>query len=367
MKGYKYKKWWIITILVFFFSIESYSQESFSTLAGYVRNEQKEPLVGATVKLEHSNLVAITDAEGRYTLKGQWSEKARICVSSIGYTDHVTIIGQRKTINVTLKEDAKLINEVVVKARTNVNAIDIRGMAGHVQSMDMKRVEAKPMIDFALSLQGQVPGLVVANGGELGSDPKIRIRGNSSLRVGNTTNEPLYVMDGQVITPETFYNLNPQDIKDIKVLKDAAACALYGVKAANGVLEITSQRGYHGHTIVSYSMNTGLTTRGRRGIRMMDSAEKLELERRLQNPETPGYRYNSSVKVRPSCNASVRSTPTGSTPSCATIFTTATTSASRAATSYHRFISRAITPIKVAASRATPSNAWGCGSISTNN
>lgn len=292
MKGYKYKKWWIITILVFFFSIESYSQESFSTLAGYVRNEQKEPLVGATVKLEHSNLVAITDAEGRYTLKGQWSEKARICVSSIGYTDHVTIIGQRKTINVTLKEDAKLINEVVVKARTNVNAIDIRGMAGHVQSMDMKRVEAKPMIDFALSLQGQVPGLVVANGGELGSDPKIRIRGNSSLRVGNTTNEPLYVMDGQVITPETFYNLNPQDIKDIKVLKDAAACALYGVKAANGVLEITSQRGYHGHTIVSYSMNTGLTTRGRRGIRMMNSAEKLELERRLQNPETPGYRYS---------------------------------------------------------------------------
>ena len=146
---------------------------------------------------------------------------------------------------------------------------------------------------MGLALQGSVPGLIIQNTGELGSTPEIRIRGNSSLRKGNTTNEPLYIMDGKVISPETFYNLNPMDIKEIKVLKDAAACALYGIKAANGVLEITSQRGVSGQTMVTYTLDMGVTTRGRRGVSMMDSAEKLELERLLQNPETPGYRYSA--------------------------------------------------------------------------
>lgn len=184
------------------------------------------------------------------------------------------------------------IDEVVVVARSNINAIDLRAKAGVVENVDMKRVESKPMIDMALALQGAVPGLVVTNTGELGATPKIRLRGNSSLRQGNATNEPLYVMDGQVISSETFYNLNPSDIKSMKVLKDATACALYGVKAANGVIEIASQRGHAGAPIVNYSMNVGVTTRGRRGLKMMDSAEKLELERLIGNEETPGYRYS---------------------------------------------------------------------------
>ena len=142
--------------------------------------------------------------------------------------------------------------------------------SGVVQEVDMRRINSKPMIDMGLALQGSVPGLMVTNTGELGSAPEIRIRGNSSLRRGNTTNEPLYVMDGKVISSETFYNLNPQDIKEIKVLKDAAACALYGIKAANGVLEITSQRGISGQTMATYTLDMGITTRGRRGISMMN-------------------------------------------------------------------------------------------------
>ena len=148
---------------------------------------------------------------------------------------------------------------------------------------------------MALALQGAVPGLVVTNTGDLGSAPKIRLRGNSSLRQGNATNEPLYVMDGQIISAETFYNLNPSDIKDMKVLKDATACALYGVKAANGVIEITSQRGHSGAPLINYSTNMGVTTRGRRGLKMMSSAEKLELERLIGNVETPGYRYSEDT------------------------------------------------------------------------
>lgn len=100
-------------------------------------------------------------------------------------------------------------------------------------------------------------------------------------------------MDGKVISSDAFMTLNPSDLKEIKVLKDAVACALYGIKAANGVIEITSLRGNpDGRLTTNYSFNMGITTRGRRGVEMMDTDEKLELERRLQNASTPGYRYS---------------------------------------------------------------------------
>ena len=275
------------------FPLSVWAQVSEVHLNGTVVDVDQEPLIGVNVRIKGTPYGAITDMDGMYALFGKCEKGATIEFSYIGMkTVYVVYKGQKK-LNVTMKEDLNQLGEVVVTAKANINEIDIRAKSGVVQTVNLKRIEDKPMIDLGLALQGTVPGLIIANTGELGTDPKIRIRGNSSLRKGNSTNEPLYVMDGQVISPETFYNLNPNDIKDIKVLKDAAACALYGIKAANGVLEITSQRGAAGKMSVSYSMNMGVTTRGRRGVKMMDSAEKLELERLLQNPETPGYRYSA--------------------------------------------------------------------------
>lgn len=262
-------------------------------IIGYVYDMDKNPLAGVTVKVEGTNITSTTDNTGRYILTGQLKRGAVVRFSMLGFkTKRVNYSGQAN-ISPTLESSTTQVGEVVVVARSNINAIDLRAKSGVVETVDVKRLESKPMIDMALALQGAVPGLVVTNTGDLGSTPKIRLRGNSSLRQGNATNEPLYVMDGQVINSETFYNLNPSDIKSMKVLKDATACALYGVKAANGVIEITSQRGHSGAPIINYSMNMGVTTRGRRGLKMMDSAEKLELERRIGNPETPGYRYSA--------------------------------------------------------------------------
>ncbi len=261
-------------------------------LIGYVYDQDKNPLPGVTVTVEEANTATTTDDTGRYVIKAPLKRGQHVKFSMLGYkAKRITYNGQAN-ISPTLEPSTSQVGEVVVVARSNINAIDLRAKAGVVESVDMKRLESKPMIDMALALQGAVPGLVVTNTGDLGSAPKIRLRGNSSLRQGNATNEPLYVMDGQVISSETFYNLNPSDIKSMKVLKDATACALYGVKAANGVLEITSQRGHSGAPLINYSMNMGVTTRGRRGLKMMDSAEKLELERLIGNSETPGYRYS---------------------------------------------------------------------------
>ena len=262
------------------------------SLIGYVYDQDKNPLPGVTVKVEGTQIVTVTDDEGRYSFSQPIKRGANVKFSMLGFKTKRVVYKGQSAISPMLEPSATSVGEVVVVARSNINAIDLRAKSGVVENVDMKRVEAKPMIDMALALQGAVPGLVVTNTGDLGSAPKIRLRGNSSLRQGNATNEPLYVMDGQIISAETFYNLNPSDIKGMKVLKDATACALYGVKAANGVIEITSQRGHSGAPLINYSTNMGVTTRGRRGLKMMSSAEKLELERLIGNVETPGYRYS---------------------------------------------------------------------------
>ena len=254
-----------------------------------VDNRDKKPIPGVTVVVKGTSVGVVTNIDGCFSLMiPDTTEHAELVFSFVGMKSRVIPYSSYRNIGeliVSLEEDLLEMDEVVVTAKANINEIDIRARSGVVQEVDMRRINSKPMIDMGLALQGSVPGLIVTNTGELGSAPEIRIRGNSSLRRGNTTNEPLYVMDGKVISSETFYNLNPQDIKEIKVLKDAAACALYGIKAANGVLEITSQRGISGQTMVTYTLDMGITTRGRRGISMMNSVEKLELERRLQNIE----------------------------------------------------------------------------------
>ena len=262
------------------------------SVVGDVLTAEQEPLAGVAVRVQGTKAFTLTDENGHFAFKMPVKRGAVLQFSYLGYkTEHLVYTGQDILI-VTMQATATSIKEAVVVARSNINAIDLRAKSGVVESVNVKRLEAKPMIDMAMALQGAVPGLTVINTGELGSAPKIRLRGNSSLRQGNATNEPLYVMDGQIISAETFYNLNPSDIKSMKVLKDATACALYGVKAANGVIEITSQRGHEGKPTVSYSMNMGITARGRRGIKMMDTDEKLELERRMGNPEAPGYLYS---------------------------------------------------------------------------
>lgn len=263
-------------------------------LSGLVTDHEAEPLVGANVRIKGTTFGTITDEDGKYQLRGRWKKGDIIVFSYIGMkTVNMEFFGQKKQ-DAAMEYDTNVMKEATITANQNINAIDLRARSGVVQTVDMKRLVDKPMMDMSLALQGSVPGLIVTNTGDLGSKPTIRIRGNSSLRKGDAANEPLYVLDGKVISSDAFMTLNPQDIKEIKVLKDAAACALYGIKAANGVLEITSQRGTHdGRISVSYNFNMGVTMRGRRGVELMDTDEKLEFERRLKNEAAPGYRYSA--------------------------------------------------------------------------
>lgn len=271
----------------------SYAQNTKIDITGTITDKRGDKLPGVTVYIKGTRMATTTDEKGVYNLYYETNNgSVYICTSYLGMAPQSIRYKNQKIINFVLSRDENtILEEVVIKANPNINDIDIRAKSGFVNQVDIKSVIEKPTINLGVSLQGNVPGLSIINTGELGSKPEIRIRGNSSFRQGNLANEPLYVLDGQVISAESFLALNPQDLEDIKVLKDAAACALYGVKAANGVIEVTSKRGYQGRTSITYSFNMGVTGKGPRSRRMMNSVDKLELERRMRSNKviTPGY------------------------------------------------------------------------------
>lgn len=267
------------------------SQAQTSTLRGIVSDELG-PLSGVTIKIKKTDYGTTTDAEGRYIIRITPDSNVVLEFSFVGKESKIIEWKGEKNIDVKLYNKTSQLEEVVIAARPNINEIDIRARTGSVSEVNMMLIKSKPSASLGLALQGNVPGLQVINRGELGEKPQIRVRGISSFRRGDLPNEPLYILDGQTISPETFFTLNPEDIKGIKILKDAVATALYGIKAANGVLEITSTRGFNGKRTISYSMKSGITFRGIQSAKMMNSKEKLELERLLENPAAPGFLYS---------------------------------------------------------------------------
>ena len=289
----------VVIAVVLTMSASLQAQSGERILAGRVVDSHEDPLPGANVYVRGDAYNGTsTDSDGYFSLKLPDGRKIVIEASFIGMKPYSVNYDGQKEILIVMEDDVNMMESAVVMGKQNINDLDIRAKAGVINMVDINRLQDKPVVDLSLSLQGSAPGLIVTNRGDLGTKPEIRIRGNTSFRKGDTANEPLYVLDGQVISSDAFMTLNPLDIADIKILKDAVACALYGTKAANGVLEITSVRGTNGNTMVTYDFNGGITFRGRRGVHMMGTDEKLELERRLKNPEAPGYRYSEDYYRR---------------------------------------------------------------------
>ena len=293
-----------LALFLCFHDLKSQTRGGQRILSGQVTDSYDEPLAGASVYIRgHIKDGTSTDTNGYFSIEIPEGKKIIIEASFLGMKPYAVEYTGQKEIHINMEDDANMMESAIVMGKQNINDLDIRAKAGVINSVDMDRLQDRPMMDLSLSLQGSAPGLIVTNRGDLGTKPEIRIRGNSSFRKGDVANEPLYVLDGQVISSDAFMTLNPLDIADIKILKDAVACALYGTKAANGVLEITSVRGTNGDTMVTYDFNGGVTFRGRRGVQMMETDEKLELERRLRQPNTPGYIYSEEYIRKKNRNA----------------------------------------------------------------
>lgn len=262
----------ILLLVLFTFSLSVLAQR---IVQGTVTSKNDGyPLIGVNVtEVDANNRVisgTVTDFDGNFVLRIK-SNDHRLSFSYIGYTKFERVIGTASVVKVELSEITQQIGDVVITAQRRQTeggfSIPKREIATAVQTIEMKEVEGIQVSSIDEALQGRIAGLdIVANSGDPGSGTSMRIRGASSI---NGSNQPLIVLNGvpyemQVDQSFDFANsnqeqyanllsINPDDIQEISVLKDASASAVWGSKGANGVIMITTKRGYYGPTKIEYS------------------------------------------------------------------------------------------------------------------
>ena len=220
------------------------------TVKGTVVDQNNEPIIGATVVVKGSTIGAATDLDGNYVLNGV-PEDATLVFNYLGMLPQEISAAGQSVINVKLREDAQLLEEVVVIGYGSAKAKDLTAPIDVVKEKELINV---PTSSPMAALQGKVPGVNIINSGTPGEGPKVTIRGMGSF--GDTS--PLYVVDGMFYDNINF--LNNSDIQDMTILKDASASAIYGVRAANGVVIITTKKGKSGKTTVNFAANLYVNT-----------------------------------------------------------------------------------------------------------
>lgn len=253
------------------------------TVTGSVTDRDGYPLEGATVQVKGTATGVMADPEGRYELSVP--EDAVLVASYLGYVSQEMPVRGEHTINFILAEDAQYLDDVIVVAYGSMSRSDFTGSATQVSGSDVAN-SSRESIDKGMT--GKVPGVRVSSAtGDPGSAGSVQIRGVGSISAGTS---PLYVIDGVVMSSSTASDLqlgyksmgilntiNPEDIESMTVLKDAAAASLYGSRAANGVIIITTKKGKQGKTKVTYTGEAGVSSKAvRKALRMLDGPQFLQ-------------------------------------------------------------------------------------------
>lgn len=231
------------------------------TVKGQVTDEEG-PIIGATVREKGTKQVAVTDLDGYYTIKV--NAGATLTFSYLGYQNKEVNVGNKTKVDVRMISDTKALSEVVVVGYGQMKRSDV---TGSVVSVNSEQIERAVPTSIDQVLQGRAAGVQIqANSGTPGANTSIRIRGINSL---NSTNQPIFVIDGVVVEPQStdtndplssnnpLASINPSDIVSMDVLKDASATAIYGARAANGVIMITTRRGKSGEATITYDGYVG--------------------------------------------------------------------------------------------------------------
>ena len=240
-----------MSFLFFFFCTQnSFSQGSEEPISvtGLVTDTSSKPLAGANVNVKGTSKGTSTDANGKFEIKVP-SQKSVLVVSFTGYTPMESRVGTNTNISIQLLQQPGSLNEVVVTGYTAQRKKDIIGAVTVVNTEDLK---STPSANVGAQLQGRASGVTVSTTGDPGSTANVRIRGFSSY--GN--NSPLYVIDGVPTTDAS--RLNPQDVETMQVLKDASSASIYGSRAANGVIIVTTKHGKGVRTSVSFDSYFGV-------------------------------------------------------------------------------------------------------------
>ena len=229
-----------------------------------------EPVVGAAVQLKGSaSTYALTDVSGKYTLSVP--ADAILTVSSLGFNPTEVQVNGRGVVDIGLTPEAQLLDDVLVVAYGTAKKESFTGSAGTVKSESLQK---RTVANVSKALEGMVAGISTTSGsGQPGEGASIQIRGTGSI---NASSNPLYVVDG-IPFDGNLSSINPNDIESLTVLKDASAAALYGARAANGVIMITTKRGSEGHSVVNFKATVGLQSRSIRDYDTVNQEEFVEL------------------------------------------------------------------------------------------
>ena len=250
------------------------------TITGIVSDESGSPLPDVSVQVKGTQTGTITSADGTYSLSLPPDAKVLV-FSSVNMVTKEESIANRSAINVSLTTTANALTEVVVVGYQTVRKKEITGSVTNVSG---KELAQKPIGNFTQLLQGKATGVqVTGQSGRPGAAGYIRVRGTGSV---NASNEPLIILDGIPITTAAYSLLNPNDIEDLVILKDAASQAIYGSRAANGVIVISSKKG-RGKGTLRYSFQYGKTkAQDLNNVDLMNSQQKLqyEFEGNIVNP-----------------------------------------------------------------------------------
>jgi TonB-linked SusC/RagA family outer membrane protein len=259
------------------------AQAQTSPVRGKVTSETGSPVEGANILLKNSDKGVATNAKGDFTIDAGSGDV--LLVSATGFTAKEVPVNGQSTVDVVLRISATDMEQVVVVGYGTRRRKEVTGSVASVKAEELK---VMPVANLAQGLQGRVAGLDMRqNSGTPGGNITIRIRGTNSI---NGSSEPLYVIDGIQISATSGINaanplsqINPSDIESVEVLKDAAATAVYGARAANGVVLITTRRGREGVTRVSYDGYFGQQSTTKK-MAVLNAAEFAQLENDIYAP-----------------------------------------------------------------------------------
>ncbi|WP_276372388.1 SusC/RagA family TonB-linked outer membrane protein [Chryseolinea sp. H1M3-3] len=289
------KKFLLSGIVLFFGSLISVSAQETKVTGKVVSAKDGSELPGVNIQIKGTSQGTITNGLGTFELMVR-SPNDTLIFSFIGYLTQQTIVGQRTTVNIQLETDATELEEVVI---TGFQDVEKKLFTGSSVNLKMADLRITGMTDASQMLEGRVAGVTVDNvSGTFGTNPKIRIRGNTSI---NGDSQPLMVVDGVILedlnsvsaddiitgnantlTTSSIAGINPDDIQSYQVLKDASATALYGTRAKNGVIVITTKKGRSGATRVNYSGNLSFHLRPSYSqFDIMNSVDEMSVYREL--------------------------------------------------------------------------------------
>lgn len=231
-------------------SMTGYAQSN-TALSGKVVDTKNQPVPGVSVVVQNTTLGTVTLADGTFQLQVP-ATAINLVFSNVGFVSQVVPVAGKTTIDITLLEDSKALQEVVVVGYGTQRKQDLTGA---VAIADVKALKSQPAASATEALQGKVAGVNIVNDGSPGSTPQIRIRGYSTIN----SNEPLYIIDGVPYQGKLSW-FNQNDIQTLQVLKDASSASIYGSRANNGVVIITTKKGKEGPAQITFDSYYGIST-----------------------------------------------------------------------------------------------------------